>query len=83
MYLSGLFWHLLGLNKFLIKILPKNPLLILNEKLFIVALKYLEKRFDNKVRIVAAVIFMIEMFAYMAVVLYSPSLAIQQGSWLI
>lgn len=35
-------------------------------------------RFNSKVRIISAIIFCIQMLFYMAIALYTPSLAIQQ-----
>ncbi|CAF1259755.1 unnamed protein product [Adineta steineri] len=41
--------------------------------------EYLEKRFDQSVRICASITFLIYMFIYMALVLYAPALALSQS----
>ncbi|UJR17232.1 hypothetical protein I4U23_004127 [Adineta vaga] len=44
--------------------------------------EYLEKRFDQSVRICASITFTIYMFIYMALVLYAPALALSQTTGL-
>ncbi|CAF3681255.1 unnamed protein product [Adineta steineri] len=44
--------------------------------------EYLEKRFDQSVRICASITFLIYMFIYMALVLYAPALALSQTTGL-
>lgn len=80
MYLYGSMYWLIGFSYFITQ--PIAALIYVpffhNLKLTS-AYEYLEKRFSYCVRITASIIFCIEMFLYMAVVLYTPSVAIQAG----
>lgn len=80
MYLFGSMYWLIGVSYFLTQPFAAHVFVPFFHKLNITsAYEYLERRFNVYVRIVASLIFCIEMFLYMAVVLYSPSVAIQQG----
>lgn len=79
MYLFGTMYVIIGASYFITQPFAAHTYVPFFHKLKITsAYEYLERRFDNKVRIVASLIFVVEMFAYMAVVLYSPALAIGQ-----
>ena len=47
-----------------------------------VYLKYLEWRFDKKTRILGSACFTLQMVLYMAIVVYTPALALSQGIFL-
>ena len=46
-----------------------------------VYLKYLEWRFDKKTRILGSACFTLQMVLYMAIVVYTPALALSQGDF--
>ena len=43
------------------------------------SLKYLEWRFDKKTRLLGSACFTLQMVLYMAIVVYTPALALSQG----
>lgn len=80
MYLYGSMYWLIGVSYFFTQPFAALVYVPFFHNLKITsAYEYLEKRFNNYVRVSASLIFCIEMFLYMAVVLYSPSIAVQQG----
>ena len=44
-----------------------------------ISFKYLEWRFDKKTRLLGSACFTLQMVLYMAIVVYTPALALSQG----
>ncbi|CAF0982331.1 unnamed protein product [Brachionus calyciflorus] len=79
MYRYGTMYWLIGFSYFLTQPFAAHVYVPMFHKLKITsAYEYLELRFNNTVRVTASLIFCLQMILYMAVVLYTPSVAIQQ-----
>jgi len=79
MYLFGSMYWLIGISYFFTQPFAAFVFVPFFHNLKITsAYEYLEKRFNNYVRIAASIIFCIQMFLYMSVVLYTPAVAVQQ-----
>ncbi|RNA40535.1 sodium-coupled monocarboxylate transporter 1-like [Brachionus plicatilis] len=79
MYRYGSMYWLIGFSYFLTQPFAAHVYLPLYHKLKITsAYEYLQMRFNQTVRVTASLIFCLQMILYMSIVLYTPSVAIQQ-----